>query len=97
VLPVPSTIDETFTIPIEMRSEVLTNTGDGVPYGMNVPAEIAYLKGLEQNRTLITLQVGALTFTNCFVLASQFQADSWGPGRQWLEGKYVIQVSTARG
>lgn len=97
VLPVPSTIDETFTIPIEMRSEVLTNTGDGVPYHIDVPTEIAYLKGLEQSRTLVDIQVGNLTFTNCFVLASQFQADTWGPGRQWLEGKYTIQVSTARG
>jgi hypothetical protein len=97
VLPVPSTIDETFTIPIEMRTEVLTNTGDGVPYGITVPTEIAYLKALEQSRTLITLQVGADTYTNCFVLASQFKADQWGPGRKWLEGTYTIQISTARG
>src|SRR5205807_7612616 len=50
VLPVPSTIDETFTIPIEMRSEVLTDTGDGVPYHVDVPTEIAYPKRLGQSR-----------------------------------------------
>jgi hypothetical protein len=96
-LPQPSTVDETLEIPIVMRREVLTDVGDGVPYPINVPAEIAYLKNLERTRQLITIQIGSETISSCFVLGSEFRPDTWGPGRQYLEGTYVLQVSTARG
>lgn len=96
-LPLPSTMDETFTIPIIMRTETLTGQGDGAPYRLDVPTEIAYLKALERSRALMTLQVGAETLTNCYVAGSDFKPDQWGPGRTWLEGIYLLQVSTARG
>lgn len=96
-LPLPSTIDETFEIPLVMRRAVQTNTNDGIPYHIDVEAEIAYLKGLERSRELIDVQIGNETITNCFVLGSEFRPDQWGPGREFLEGTYVLQISTARG
>lgn len=96
-LPTPSTIDETFEIPLIMRARTATGQGDGAPYDIDVAAEIAYLKGLERTRTLIDLQVGSETITKCYVAASKFEPDVWNDDRTQLEGIYTIQVSTARG
>lgn len=97
VLPTPTTVDEAFTIPIIMRSEVQTNTGDGVPYHIDVPAEVAYLKGLEQSRDIIDIQIGSETIPNCYVAGSRFEPDTWKNSRKHQEGVYTLQVFTARG
>jgi hypothetical protein len=97
VLPTPSTIDETFTIPIIMRARALTGQADGTPWDIDVAAEIAYLKGLERSRALIDIQIGSETISDCYVAASQFKADMWNDDRTVPEGVYTVQISTARG
>lgn len=97
VLPQPSTVDETFQIPLIMRRSEQTNTGDGVPYHIDVEAEVAYLKGLERSREIIDIQIGGETISDCYVSGSEFRGDQWGPGNEWVEGIFVIEISTARG
>jgi len=97
VLPTPSTIDETFTIPIIMRARTLTGQADGTPYDIDVAAEIAYLKGLERTRQLIDVQIGGETITDCYVAASRFEQDVWNDDRTVPEGVYTVQIATARG
>lgn len=97
VLPLPSTIDETFTIPIIMTADSLTNQGDGAPYPIDVPAEIVYLKGLERSRQLIDVQIGDEEIEDCYVIGSEFRPWRWSEGQKYLEGLYVLNVQTARG
>jgi hypothetical protein len=94
VLPCPSTIDETFTIPIVMRHEVVDNNDANYP--VNVAAEVAYLKGLEQTRTLVNLQTGNTSQT-VYLLASSFDGQNWGPGKTYVEGILTTIWQTVRG
>jgi hypothetical protein len=96
-LPLPSTIDETFTLTLHMKSTVDTTAADGQPYRMDVSAEIAFLKALERARTIVDFQVGSETFEG-YVLGSKFMGEQWeGPLRRFAEGKLQIQMQTARG
>lgn len=94
VLPLPSTIDETFTIPIIMRREVVDNNDSN--FFIDVDAEVAYLKGLERSRELVNLQLGDEQHT-VYLLGSEFQGQNWGPGKEFIEGILVTQWQTARG
>jgi hypothetical protein len=97
VLPLPSTIDETFTLTLHMKSTIDTTAADGQPYRMDVPAEIAFLKGLERARTIVDFQVGNETFEG-YVLGSKFAGEHWeGPLRRFAEGKLQIQMQTVNG
>lgn len=96
VLPTPSTIDETFTIPIIMRREVVDNNDANYSYPDGVPAEITYLKGLERSRALVTLQLGPEQHT-CYLLVSEFQGQNWAPGRAYMEGILNTIWQTVRG
>lgn len=90
----PSTIDETFTIPLILRDPVEDLNGSAYP--VDVDAEIAYLKGLERNRTLVTLQVGTEQMT-VYIAASEFAGQNVTRGRETLAGVYTIQAQTVRG
>lgn len=94
VLPTPSTIDETFTIPLLMKREVVDNNDSN--YRVDVPAEITYLKGLERSRALVTLQLGNESHV-CYVVGSQFEGQAWAPGKTNLEGTLTVLLQTVRG
>jgi hypothetical protein len=97
VLPVPSTIDETFTFTLHMKSAVDTTAADGQPYRMDVPAEVAFLKALEQSRQIVEFQVAGTTFEG-YVLSSKFAGEHWNsPKREFAEGKLQLTMQTARG
>jgi hypothetical protein len=85
---------ETFTVTIEMRSTIDTTAGDGQPYAMDVPTEVAAIKTLEQNRTVVDFQLGSDTFS-VYVLKSQFKGEHWeGPRRRFSEGKMTVLLQT---
>lgn len=95
VLPTPSTIDETFTLNLLMDAQIETNEGESYP--LDVPTEIAYIKTLEQDRTIIEFQVGSDTFTG-YVVKSQFKGRNWvSPARQYAEGTLAVVLQTVRG
>lgn len=97
VLPLPSTIDETFTLNLHMKTTIETTAGDGQPRHMDVAAEIAYLKGLEQTRTPVTLQLGSDSF-DVYVVQSSFKGTNWSsPLREFAEGVLQLQCQTMRG
>lgn len=97
VLPLPSTIDETFTLVLQMKSAVETTAGDGQPYHIDVPTEVAFLKTLEQSRRIVTLQLGSDSFT-VYVVSSTFAGEHWNsPLRQFSEGKLQLVCQTIRG
>lgn len=97
VLPLPSTIDETFTLNLHMKTTVDTTAADGQPRHVDVPTEVTYLKGLEQSRQLVTLQLGSEQFT-VYVVQSQFKATNWeGPKRRFAEGTLALVLQTVRG
>jgi hypothetical protein len=85
---------EAFTITIEMRSTIDTTAGDGQPYAMDVPTEVAAIKTLEQNRSVVDFQLGSDTFS-VYVLKSQFKGEHWeGPRRRFSEGKLVVVLQS---
>jgi hypothetical protein len=93
-LPIPRR-EETFTLPIIMRTMVVAGTGDGVDSPLDVEAEIEFLKGLEQAGTLVELQIGEETYT-VFIDLSQFKGEYWNEDRTQLEGTYTVQCQTVR-
>lgn len=95
VLPTPSTIDETFTLTLLMDAQIETNEGESIP--LDVPTEVAYIKTLEQARTMVEFQVGSDVFTG-YVVKSQFKGRNWvSPARQYSEGTMVVVCQTVRG
>lgn len=94
VLPAPSTIDETFDLAVIMKEKVETTSGQ--PYPVDVAAEVAFLKDLEQSRRIVEFQVGDETFSG-YVLQSQFTGAYWGPGREYMEGQMLVRMQTVRG
>lgn len=97
VLPTPSTIDETFTVRIHMKSSVDTVAGDGQPYWIDVPAEVDFLKTLEWSREIVEMQLGDETH-DVYVVSSSFQGDHWhSPKREFAEGMLELTMQTVRG
>lgn len=95
VLPTPSTIDETFTLNLLMDTQIETNEGESIP--LDVPTELAYIKTLEEARTIVQFQVGSDTFTG-YVVKSQFKGRNWmSPARQYSEGTLTVVLQTVRG
>lgn len=95
VLPLPSTIDETFTLNLVMKSTVETTAG--ADYPIDVPAEVDHLKTLEQTRRIVEFQLGDDTFEG-YVVASQWKGEHWeSPKRRFSEGILTVQLQTARG
>jgi hypothetical protein len=96
VLPTPRS-DEVFTLTLLLNSSVLSTAGDGQPYPLDVPAEVAAIKALEWARTVVDFQVGSDTFVG-YVGASEFTGTHWeGPRRRFSEGKMVVQMVTVAG
>jgi hypothetical protein len=95
VLPTPSTIDETFTLNLLMDAQIETNEGESVPF--DVPTEVAYIKTLEQARTIVEFQVGSDVYTG-YVVKSQFKGRNWvSPAREYSEGTMAVVLQTVRG
>ena len=95
VLPLPSTIDETFTVNIHMKKTVSTTAG--ADYHIDVPTEIAYIKALERSRAIVEFQLGDETFEG-YVLSSKFVGQNWvSPKREYSEGILQTVLQTARG
>jgi hypothetical protein len=85
--------EERFTITIHMKSSVEA-TADGPPHLIDVPTELAYLKALEQARTVVEFQLGSETF-DVYIAASQFKGEFWhSPAHQFAEGKLTLVLQT---
>ncbi len=94
-LPLPTTIDETFTVEIIMKAEVETTSGANHP--IDVVAEVAFLKGLERSRAIVEFQLGEKVHEG-YVLSSKFKGTNWlSPKRDNAEGILTLTIQTARG
>jgi hypothetical protein len=91
-LPTPRR-EETFTLPIILKTAVVAGTGDGVDSPFDVEAEIEFLKGLEQAGTICKLQLGEETF-DVFLDVSRFKGEYWNEDRTQIEGTYTVQCQT---
>jgi hypothetical protein len=93
-LPLPH-LDEAFTLPIIMKPRVVTDQGDGVDTPLDIVAEVAFLKGLERTRTVVSFQVAGETLTG-YIDGSQQKGAFWGPDGEFLAGTYVARLVTCQ-
>lgn len=95
-LPVPRR-EESFTLPIIMKTWVDSMAGDGQKVFVDVPAEIAWLKDIEQSGRIVTLQIGEDSWS-VIIDQSSHRGESWsdsgGGYRPYLEGLYVVMAQT---